>query len=784
MQRRGSSIALFVLLLAAPVTGWARPEEEIIGQATLALRDAENGVVNIGQTESTRKPPTAEERLAAGDMLLRNKDFPRAILRFNQVLELFRQGRANQASHADALQLAGEAYFLNEQLLSAERVYHELAELAGGEPYQQYAGRALGRLVDIALRTDRLEGLDFVFERLRSLAKDDPSGSLAYARAKAFFARRAYAEAQRALEAVPENSDFKPQAGYLLGVVYLNRALAGEAPSAEEKAKVPEVAQRFARAILQFQNVGRLKAKTPEHQHVVDLAWMAIGRLFYESGSELDAVDAYNHVDRTSPEYSTTLFELSWVYVRLGDFKRAQRALELLNVLSPETLHFADGSLLRADLMLRSKDYEGALRVYQSVKGRFAPILSDVNRVLETTKDPAVYYDQLVQERLGVRTERDLPPVVMDWVREESEDDRVFSLIDDVTRSRDLIRESQRMVARMGAVLNSTARAKAFPDMKLRMQVALGYLNEVAGAKRELLAGLEQAGGTQRVVDGEARRELLEKVDLLPVTVGDFMRREATGQEQWNGVSQRLQQLRLEVDKLQAVVNGLRRVMREPERFGIAQTPEARARFQAEIEANERDLEGYRKALEDAREAVDRGRVQIGFGDSRYIADRAARDEFDRVARAEIAAAAKGSSSAADYARRIAPLMQRAQIVEQRLRAVMAGYEAELSEKSKLLAAQIADEARRMQDYGDKLDSLDQNARLLVGEVAMRNFGLVRDRLKSIVLRADVGVVQQAWEVRERSRDRLQELQRRRSKQEQALTEELNEVLEAVGDDE
>jgi hypothetical protein len=27
-----------------------------------------------------------------------------------------------------------------------------------------------------------------------------------------------------------------------------------------------------------------------------------------------------------------------------------------------------------------------------------------------------------------------------------------------------------------------------------------------------------------------------------------------------------------------------------------------------------------------------------------------------------------------------------------------------------------------------------------VGQVAMRNFGLVRDRLKSIVLRADVGV--------------------------------------------
>ena len=43
----------------------------------------------------------------------------------------------------------------------------------------------------------------------------------------------------------------------------------------------------------------------------MDLAWMAIGRLFYETNNYLDSVEAYSHVGRNSPEFSTTLYELA-----------------------------------------------------------------------------------------------------------------------------------------------------------------------------------------------------------------------------------------------------------------------------------------------------------------------------------------------------------------------------------------------------------------------------------------------------------------------------------------
>jgi hypothetical protein len=87
-----------------------------------------------------------------------------------------------------------------------------------------------------------------------------------------------------------------------------------------------------------------------------------------------------------------------------------------------------------------------------------------------------------------------------------------------------------------------------------------------------------------------------------------------------------------------------------------------------------------------------------------------------------------------------------------------------------------------LEEYGQSLVALDEEARRLVGEVAMKNFASVRDRLKTIVLRADVGIVQQAWELREEQQERLRGLQRQRATEEMNLRDELREVSDDAGE--
>jgi tetratricopeptide (TPR) repeat protein len=729
------------------------------------------------------------ERVAAGDMLFRTKDYEHAIDVLNQVVELFRQGKATERPYADAAFLLAESYFASAQLLSARRYFNDIVDRAPRAAFMPYAGRSLSRLVDIALRADRLDMLDEVFEKMARLPPSDASGSLQYARAKAYFTKGDFDSARASAGSVPAGSDYAIQTHYLLGVMLTKQAMTAAAavPLDERDVAAARASrQSYLNATEQFRRVTRMQARTAAHRHVVDLAWMAIGRLFYESDNYLDAAEAYSHVDRASPEFSTMLYELAWVYVRLGDFNRAQRALEVLTITDPQRLRLADGSLLRADLMLRSGQYEQALVAYEGIRKEFDPVREQVDAFLRNVTDPAVYYDRLTQEEWV--SGDDLSPIVLEWAREEAEDDRVFSVIDDVTRSRDLIKRSRGLVAKLSAVLASPARAKAFPELKASLEQTVGLINKLGLARLTLAQGMDDVGedapgGEIGQLRGE-RHRLEKRLGWLPVTEGDFALRDASGERQWNGVSQNLQRLTLEADRLQAIVNGLRRLLREAEQHGVTADAATRERFRAEIEANERDLEIYRRRISEYREAIELGRVQIGFGDQRYVDDDQVRERFKFVFQREVELAAAGhdNASAAEFARDIQGLLARANGAEARLSALRRQMEERSQRDAIELQGLVDREAQNLELYVERLDTLDQQARLLVGEVAMRNFALVRDRLKGIVLRADVGIVQQAWELREEQRDRVRDLQRERAREESILNDELQEVLDDAED--
>lgn len=363
-------------------------------------------------------------------------------------------------------------------------------------------------------------------------------------------------------------------------------------------------------------------------------------------------------------------------------------------------------------------------------------------------------------------------------------------MIDDVSRSRELIRDSRKLATKLNVVLSSSTRAKAFPELKSGMEQALALLNRITLARADLARGLEDVNDSS--LSGEIgsvrskRRALMKRLGWLPKNDGDFAKREVSGEAQWNKVSQKLQQLTIAADGLQAVINGLKRVMQDADKHGVVQDAESRKRFQAEIDANERDLKLYRKRIKQYRDAIEMGRAQIGFGDQRFVDDANLRREFRTLITREIQLAAQGQagSSATGYAKSLLPVLASAESAEKTLEDAYAKLDREVEEQTQGLLKKLADEVANVERYAEQLESLDQQARLLVGEVAMKNFGLVRDRLKNIVLRADTGIVQHAWEVREEARSRVINLQRERSREESNLNDELREVIDDAGDEE
>ncbi|MGD0526717.1 MAG: tetratricopeptide repeat protein [Polyangiaceae bacterium] len=750
-----------------------------------AVTTAQNELVYVGRQmpgiqaivdKARTEQQTPEQKLANGELLLHMNDYGRAIVVLSEILEAY----GNTPSYPDALWLRGETYYAAHDYLAARRDYRMLVD-RGGEPrFQAYFGRALARLVDVALRlNDPPETLAPIFEKFNQVPPAQIDAGLLYAKGKAYFHQGAFNDSVAAFSQVAKGTAYTHQARYFQGLVALKVA---RAAGGDPTRRGPTSAN-YKQAIEAFRVVTELPPDSAEHKHVIDLAWMAVGRLFYEMEQYQQASEAYAKVNRDSPEFDTMLYELAWVYVRLGDVQRADRALEVLMVSDPNSSYIGDGTLLRADLLLRAGAFDRALQLYQGVLAQYDPMRARVESFLDSTKDVSVYYDKLAQQQLDLLDQNEqLPPLAVRWAREAEDGPQAFAVIDDVNECKALIRESNILIDKLTALMGASNRVRAFPELEAGETAALSLLNRVSRARLTIAHELdrEESGdpGGELGQVRQQRRALMAAIEGLPVTQEDFGRREQQGRQQWNLLSQELTRRSAEVDALKASINGLRRMLSDGPQQGIARDPAALQRGQAELDANERDLKHYHEEIIEIRRQIDMGRAQIGIGDARYQNDAAARDQFREVLEHEVRLASSGAAGggAARFAGQAGAVLSEAGQYESTLVGALRQLEGQVSGRSGEMDRKVELERANIGKYQVQLDALDNEARDLVGHVAQRNFGLVKDKLRSIVLRADVGITEQAWEVREEELDRVRSLQTERSRQEQLLDEELKEV--------
>ena len=196
-------------------------------------------------------------------------------------------------------------------------------------------------------------------------------------------------------------------------------------------------------------------------------------------------------------------------------------------------------------------------------------------------------------------------------------------------------------------------------------------------------------------------------IEGLPVDPGDFAERERQGAAQWNTLSQELTRANLEVDTLQATVNGLRRMLSDGPRRASRATRRASQRFQDELDANEHDLKLYRDEMVELRRQIEMGRAQIGLGDARYQNDAAARDQFRDALEREVQLALGGGAG-----RRRADVRGQARPPSSRRRdstrtsssASLNALEAQVAERTGELQQKIDAERANIVSYQQQLD--------------------------------------------------------------------------------
>ncbi|MBK6512785.1 MAG: tetratricopeptide repeat protein [Polyangiaceae bacterium] len=787
-MRSRARVAAVIAALIVPL--WVQEAHAVDADEALVIASGQVSSVQggvgaikaaVAKSQSKRTPA---QQIADAVLLMGAKDYDRAANLLNQVIE---KHADHPTAYPDALGLLGEVYFRSNQLWSSRRVFQKITASSSDPRFQPYLSKSLARLVDIAMRKKDDALLTEVIASIDT-APASATSLLGYARGKALLAKKDYVTAKSVLSGIDEKSEYGHQARYLLGLIAVKESTPAPVKLEEGQDPPPVPKERYAGAIDLFTKVTQLPPDTEAHRMVIDQAWLAVGRLFYETNQLNPAIAAYNKIDRTSPEFGTMLYELAWVYVKLGDADRALRALEVLAVADPKGQNIADGTLLRGDLMLRAGKFDKALATYEGFKATYEPMRDKVEAFLASTSDPGAYYDKLTKKEFETLDTSSLPPVALEWARDAEDGEAAFGVVDDISECRDLLAQSNDMIEKLNAVLSSPAKVRAFPELKGGLERAVGMLNKTALARLTLAEGLEDTddddlGGEVGQVRS-ARRQLEARLKKLPTTDADFATREVDAERQWNKVSQATQRLELQMNQNQAIINGLRRVITEGGSLGVVQDPTAIAAWEAQIKDEETKIGLYKQQIEAMRKQIQSGRVTAGFGDQRFVEDELVRLKYGELLKKELELLSGGAGGGGlqKYSQKALPIVKQAEDADAQVSAAKAELDKEVENQTSGVFKEVAAETEKVVGYQVRLEELDGQARLLVGEVMMRNFGFVRDRLKSMILRADVGITQQAWEVREDQITRVRTLTRERAQQDRVLREELNEVLDDAGE--
>ncbi len=754
--------ASFAACIALALWGAGAPAQDL-ASATDAIARVEEQAQRLEQglpppgTAAARRGPGVEERFADAELQYRLRDYSHASILFTDIVENY----ANTPAYPQGLYLLGDSLYLAGDRYGARTRFRQVLDHASDPVFRPFVQRALGRLIEIAIRLNDYTGVDQYFQRLGQIPSSEVEARTAYVRGKYLFLRSTpdYEGARQAFESINNRADIYPQARYFLGAILTAQ-------------------QRYPEAIEAFRRVMQLQAEGADQQQVLDLSALAVGRLEIERQNYDAAVEAYQQVQRSSPFFDRALFEQAWAFIKSGDAVRAERALEILAISSPDSPLVPEGKILWGNLLLRTGRFQRAQQVFQEVRNQFGPIYQQVQEMnARTGQNPEQYFQELVRSNLQVFDASSfIPPAALAWVRHEASLDDSLQVVSDLNVCRTYVREATETIDRLNAALNAPSRAHVFDDLRRSREGVFEVMNRATQLRDAVASALDaQADASNVELQGviSQRRALAAQLGRLPTDGPAIRRRERQVSNEFQDYSQNLQRNQQRVDALEAMVVAIERYLGDPSHQGGNLD---RAQLQQELQVQRQAIQQYRDRITTLRRQIAQGREQIGVGDPRYAHDLEMRAQIrDLVAREAslLRAAGRLPSGAEALLARLDRVDQQADAADQRVAALV-------DQRVQTIQSRVHEEEVRVAGYRDRLSALESEASTVVGNLILGQFRNVQVQLYQIVMRADLGLVDVAWEEREEHNNRARFLAEEQNRELQQVNDEFSEVTEGA----
>ena len=770
---------LVALLAAAPALGQSKGSiDELAAQVEQVAKHIENARNNIDLVEKqyTLREEMSDEvlrlqRFSDGEIQYLLGDYGNASVLFYDLVANKDFQTSNK--YDDALFYLADSLYQLKNYLGARLYLKQLLALKAGH-YKE----ALARYLEIAGRLNEFVGIDDYITQARGLSGGELPPELTYVYAKWLFRREDLPVKERIARAQgifaglanAQTGPFKFQSAYYIGVGSVR-------------------VREWDKAIEQFKAVTQLTPRDDKDKKVLELAYMSLGRVYFETAKYDESIDAYAKVSQSSENFPDSLYEVAWTYVRKGELAKAKNATDILLLVAEDSVLAPEARILQGTLQQKLSQYDDAIGTYNQVINQYMPIEDNLLELIKIA-NPEQYFDQmLTRNEKSLDVTKLLPPEALKWASTRDDVAEAVEITSSLDASRKGLIESRLIAQRILKSLDERG-VESFPILQEGYTRADAVETAVAKTE-ETLTRVEGAlveailSGDQRKAIAEARaREaaLKQRIDTLPTTSDQVKARKDRIQTAIDALDRQAFQISIEIQSQNAQLTAIRKYVDDTRAARKGKTnPEDEKGFLERVTNEQRSLDGLLAEVEEFRTALLDERTNA---DKAISGEDALRKQYATMLEQDRGIFNQVRSSLSGDAQKV---MLRTDVVRADALAVhdrvvrsKSIIRERVEKRAQKLREQVILEQELIEGYARDTDAITGETRNLVGRIAFDSFKRVYQSFHDLVLKANVGVVDVSFQRKQDKTSSIQKLAAQKDRELKQLDDEFKEVLKDV----
>ncbi len=716
---------------------------------------------------TTIQPPSRKltqkqrlKRLIDGMVLYRMKDYSRAAI---VLMDLVTQYKGT-AEASEATFFLADSMFQQREFVVARTYFSQVVTEGSRNKYYQLA---LQRLLELEMRRaavlgkshtanpQRMQQVEALLLKIQAIPVARREPSVEYVRGKYLFFRNRVKDALTVFAGIGTTHAYYLQAVYFTGVCHIKQGRLNAA-SAVYKQIIDKVL------------FGYYRPKSVTQRRVLQLVIIAAARLAYYKGRSKDiqrAIELYNAIPRKSPYFDDALYERAWAYLKAKRHQRAVKTLELLQVANPKYGKSDEARVLLGNLKIQTGDFAGAKAVFRKAARELRPVYRTLRGLQESKIDPKVIFAQLTAqnlEKFDIKVR--LPKLALRWLRKQPDVKRAMMMLGDIRAIQKMITESYGIIRQIERKLSSGSQIAAYPTLALaRARAAdletnlLGLRGDTSGHLNALLMPNASVAERHQLKQLNKERLRLERlIKQAPKSTDAYKKRVGKIRKLFEKVDSDALVQQMRIRNLEKALKALVAYY-----YRTIKTQRLSKRL---LEANAKRLKNriaaLRSMIKMLRGDIADTRNNVGIGDGVMRYEKRLRGLYKSVLKKLQALAATLASrlSGSDRSKKavLDLLMGRMDKAQVNLDQVNQRIDAYLASKRANVLRVLAEEKSKLVGYRAHLAKVKPESKEIVGGVAKDNFKKVSEKVYQVLVKADVGVLDVVWAIKNLAKGRYE----------------------------